>query len=96
MTSTPPSPASRCAAASHFAAALAALPPRAEQAPWELESRADLELGLGRALRRAGRSAEARAALEACVASLTASGGDGPAVQRRLARARAELAAASR
>jgi tetratricopeptide (TPR) repeat protein len=79
-----------------FSTALAALPVRAGEPWWVRGKRAELQLGLGRALRAAGRPAAARAALEPSVTELALVARNHPveSVERRLGRARADLALA--
>ncbi len=82
-------------AISQFTAALTAYPPpRPDEPWWEQLIRAQLELGLGRARRTSGDLRGARQSLATSVASLTAIARSQPRVpiERRLARARAELA----
>jgi hypothetical protein len=64
---------------------------------WQRQKRAELQLGLGRAWRAAGRPAAARPALAASAAVLAEIAHDHPnaVVQRRLGRARVELALAA-
>lgn len=78
-----------------FEDALRARPPTPTAPFWDRMERAELELGLGRALRAAGRSKEAKKTLKRSLADLTdvARSHPAPITDRRLARARAELAA---
>jgi eukaryotic-like serine/threonine-protein kinase len=69
--------------------------PRKDSGPWwDREERADLELGLARARIASGSPREARRALDSAVATLSAISRGFPSlrVERRLGRARAELA----
>jgi tetratricopeptide (TPR) repeat protein len=81
------------AATRAFAAALKALPPNDAEPWWDRFDRADLELGLGRALAASGRLREARTTLYASLARFAdiANKGLGPNAGSRLGRARAEL-----
>jgi hypothetical protein len=86
-------------AVSWFARAVAARPkPEQETRWWERYDTAALQVGLGRALRTAGKVREARRVLESSVAVLVPIARDRPAaaIERRLGRARAELAHALR
>jgi tetratricopeptide (TPR) repeat protein len=77
-----------------FAAALAAMPPKPDDPWWYRARHAQLQLGLGRARRALGDLRGARPALESSAAELEAIARDHPAaaLERRLGRARAELA----
>jgi tetratricopeptide (TPR) repeat protein/predicted Ser/Thr protein kinase len=81
-------------AADRFRAAIAERRPSPDEAWWERQQRAELELGLGRALRAMGSFPAARSALESSVAVLAVVAREHPAakVDRALCRARAELA----
>jgi predicted Ser/Thr protein kinase/tetratricopeptide (TPR) repeat protein len=78
-------------AVEQFTAALAAVP---NEPVWKRHERAQLQLGLGRALRAAGRPAMALPALAASTATLAEMSRNHPSavVLRRLGRARVELA----
>jgi hypothetical protein len=82
-------------ASARFAAALAEMPKQPNEPGWRRFDRAELELGLGRARRAAGDWRSARAVLESVVADLKVLAREQPVpvVERRLARAQAELAA---
>jgi hypothetical protein len=82
-------------AASHlFTGALNALPANPREPWWDRFQRAELELGLGRALRASGHLGAARTALRTSLARFVelARKDPSPRVAHRLARARAELA----
>ena len=81
-------------AARQFAAALAAAAPGPDDQWWDRLSRARLSLGLGRAQRAAGQLAAARTTLETAIAALEQIIEQHPATayERRLGRARVELA----
>ena len=83
------------AAATHgFTDALAAIPPNQREPWWDRLDRAELELGLGRALRSVGRLERAKDVLSSSLDHLcaVASKNPSPYADRRLGRARAELA----
>jgi tetratricopeptide (TPR) repeat protein len=82
------------AAAGELQALLEARPARKESPWWDRQERADLELALGRAQRSAGRAGDAKRILISASASLADIADKHPAaaVDRRLGRARAELA----
>lgn len=81
-------------AAHQFAEAIAATPLASEAPWWRRVVRAELTLGLGRALRQTGDLRGARAALEDTIAELDPIVRDHPGAnrERRLGRARVELA----
>jgi tetratricopeptide (TPR) repeat protein len=83
------------AATRQFERALAALPSTPADPWWARWERADLELGLGRALRAGGRAKEAKRALARSLPVLTdvARAHPGAGVERRVAAAQAELEA---
>src|SRR6185295_17869762 len=83
------------AAVARFEAALAAMPPRADEPVYRTYARARLTLGLGRALAAAGQP-RAAVELDRAAAMLAPLARDlhAVAVDRRLARARGELARA--
>jgi hypothetical protein len=83
-------------AAEQFTAALARLGNRPDEPWWRRLRRAELELGLGRARRAAGALSLACEVLRHCVAELAPIAREHPAaaIDRRLGRARAELALA--
>jgi len=82
------------AAAKEFAAALVAARPRDGEPWWDRFERAELQLGLGRALCLSGRTREAKTALLSSLDVLSEVAGKrlAPNADRRLNRARAELA----
>lgn len=82
------------AAAGEFAATLDALRPRQSEPWWDRFERAELQLGLGRALRSSGRPHQAKKALLSGLQGLSevAAMRLAPNADRRLSRARAELA----
>ena len=90
--------ADAAAAAARFAAACAEIPKRPNEPGWRRFDRAELELGLGRARRAAGDWRSARTVLESVVADLKVLAREQPVpvIERRLARAQAELAAVLR
>jgi tetratricopeptide (TPR) repeat protein len=81
-------------AAQHFVAALEKLPSRASEPWYRAYTRARLSLGLGRALVALNQPSAAAAAFERCIAMLEPIARHQPAVaiDRRLGRARVELA----
>jgi predicted Ser/Thr protein kinase len=82
-------------ASRQFAAALAEMPKQPNEPGWRRFDRAELQLGLGRARRAAGDWRSARTILEPLVVELIvlARRQPVPVIERRLARAHAELAA---
>lgn len=82
-------------ASRRFDEALAAMPKQPHEPGWRRFDRAELELGLGRARRAAGAWRSARAVLESVVTDLKVLAREQPvpAIERRLARAQAELVA---
>jgi hypothetical protein len=82
------------AAAKEFAAALETIPAGRDTPWWIRGERADLELGLGRAFRAAGRFTEAKRVLVAGLARLLDIAKNQPdgVIVRRLGRTHAELA----
>jgi tetratricopeptide (TPR) repeat protein/predicted Ser/Thr protein kinase len=81
------------AAAARFAGALVQVPPGPNESWWDRLTRAELTLGLGRALHAQGKLHEARAALETAMAELEAINRTHPAArhERQLGRARIHL-----
>jgi hypothetical protein len=81
-------------ASREFAAALRAFPAREGEPWWDRLDRADLVLGSARAEEATGRLREARRSLDVAVRQLVdiSDKNPGPEVDRRLGRARAELA----